>query len=432
VIDASDTGSGKTYCAIAVCNLLKLTPFIVCPKSVIANWKNVCDEFQIKYLGISNYESLKSGKYYTQNYEKVKCPYMDIIPTKYTEKMKIKEEKDEEEIDSQDLSQISKLKKEAPALYKYIEKTKHDYQFYLPKDSLVIFDEAHRCKNWSSQTSNLLIAMNKCDCKIMMLSATLTDKIDCFKPFGIVLNFYKTLPEHLIKYFPIIYDIGDNVIEMDRIEGVVFSELLVSKSLTEKQLVSLLDTINNIYSDIDAKNNNNIYLNYASKIETRFRNYENDYKKLPNSDKIFQYILAQIKNYEDEKRGVYSSVIHGDPVFSNIILTENNDIKLFDPRGKLGNILTNEGDICYDFSKILQSLYGYDFIIMGKEIDDSYLKSLRNVFYGWIKDKYESIDINDLQIISASLILSLIPLHKTENHLKFFYLIDNINLKKYF
>ena len=34
----------------------------------------------------------KSGKYYTQNYEKVKCPYMDIIPTKYTEKMKIKEE----------------------------------------------------------------------------------------------------------------------------------------------------------------------------------------------------------------------------------------------------------------------------------------------------------------------------------------------------
>ena len=196
VIDASDTGSGKTYCAIAVCNLLKLTPFIVCPKSVIANWKNVCDEFQIKYLGISNYESLKSGKYYTQNYEKVKCPYMDIIPTKYTEKMKIKEEKDEEEIDSQDLSQISKLKKEAPSLYKYIEKTKHDYQFYLPKDSLVIFDEAHRCKNWSSQTSNLLIAMNKCDCKIMMLSATLTDKIDCFKPFGIVLNFYKTLDSY--------------------------------------------------------------------------------------------------------------------------------------------------------------------------------------------------------------------------------------------
>lgn len=37
VIDASDTGTGKTYCAIATCALLKLTPFIICPKSVIAN-----------------------------------------------------------------------------------------------------------------------------------------------------------------------------------------------------------------------------------------------------------------------------------------------------------------------------------------------------------------------------------------------------------
>ena len=79
VIDASDTGTGKTYCAIALCSLLKLTPFIVCPKSVIANWVSVCKEFNLPYLGISNYESLKSGNYYTENYEKVKCPYMDIM-----------------------------------------------------------------------------------------------------------------------------------------------------------------------------------------------------------------------------------------------------------------------------------------------------------------------------------------------------------------
>lgn len=69
--------------------------------------------------------------------------------------------------------------------------TTKNYNFYLPNDTLVIFDEAHRCKNWSSQTSLLLLAMNKCECKIMMLSATLTDKIQCFKPFGIILGFYK-------------------------------------------------------------------------------------------------------------------------------------------------------------------------------------------------------------------------------------------------
>lgn len=67
VIDASDTGTGKTYCAIATCALLKLTPFIICPKSVISNWVNVCREFEVPYLGVSNYEMLKGGNYYTEN-----------------------------------------------------------------------------------------------------------------------------------------------------------------------------------------------------------------------------------------------------------------------------------------------------------------------------------------------------------------------------
>ena len=35
VLDASDTGTGKTYCAIAACSILKLSPIIICPKSVI-------------------------------------------------------------------------------------------------------------------------------------------------------------------------------------------------------------------------------------------------------------------------------------------------------------------------------------------------------------------------------------------------------------
>jgi len=215
VIDASDTGTGKTYCAIAVCSLLKLTPLIICPKSVIPNWVSVCNEFGVKYLGISNYEMLKNGNYYigniykkissselikssdfikfgTENYEKVKCPYMDIESIEVTTKIEVEDNKKEINIDGQDISQPLKLKKE-PETVKYIKKRKHEYKFYLPKDTLVIFDEAHRCKNWSSQSSSLLIAISKCDCKIMMLSATLTDKIDCFKPFGIVLDFYKVL-----------------------------------------------------------------------------------------------------------------------------------------------------------------------------------------------------------------------------------------------
>lgn len=192
VIDASDTGTGKTYCAIAVCALLNLKPFIICPKSVISNWVNVCNEFGVSYLGISNYEMLKGGKYYTENYENVKCPYMDIVATPINDKIIIKEKEEETKIDKQDIDKKIN-KKDIDKKKNFIQQYKKTYNFYLPSDTLIVFDEAHRCKNWSSQISSLLVSMSNSNNKIMMLSATLTDKVDCFKPFGIVLGLYKSL-----------------------------------------------------------------------------------------------------------------------------------------------------------------------------------------------------------------------------------------------
>ena len=193
VIDASDTGTGKTYCAIATCALLNLTPFIICPKSVISNWVNVCKEFGVSYLGVSNYEMLKGGKYYTENYENVKCPYMDIEVQEITNEVIKKYDETKKIIDKQDVKKPTDNTKKLENNINNITKYKSTYKFYLPTNTLVIFDEAHRCKNWSSQTSSLLVSLSKSNAKIMMLSATLTDKVDCFKPFGIVLGFYKDL-----------------------------------------------------------------------------------------------------------------------------------------------------------------------------------------------------------------------------------------------
>ena len=60
VVDASDTGTGKTYTAIGVAKMLKCRPFIICPKSVISNWIQVCKYFDCEILGIANYEMLKN------------------------------------------------------------------------------------------------------------------------------------------------------------------------------------------------------------------------------------------------------------------------------------------------------------------------------------------------------------------------------------
>lgn len=153
VLDASDTGTGKTYVSISLCRDLELEPFIICPKSVIPNWVSVARKFNVKLFGISNYESIKNAKYWTENYEKVECPYM-------------------------------------------FENPDHTYEFVLPPNVVVIFDEAHRCKNYKSDTSRLLRSIAKSKNKILLLSATITDKLNCFKPFGEVFGFYSDSSEY--------------------------------------------------------------------------------------------------------------------------------------------------------------------------------------------------------------------------------------------
>jgi SNF2 family DNA or RNA helicase len=152
-IDASDTGTGKTYCTVALCKLLNLSPLIICPKSVINTWNEVCGIFGVKLFGIANYEMLKSGKYYTENLELTTCPYFDKI--------------------------------------KVNEKT--DFIFQLPENVMIIFDEAHRCKNYKTSTSKILLSAHKTQNKIILLSATISDKIECFKPFGVVFGLYNKL-----------------------------------------------------------------------------------------------------------------------------------------------------------------------------------------------------------------------------------------------
>ena len=51
-------------------------------------------------------------------------------------------------------------------------------------------------------------------------------------------------------------------------------------------------------------------------------------------------------------------------MFSNVLLTDESTVKLIDMRGALGDVLTTQGDVTYDLSKVYQSLCGYDHIIL--------------------------------------------------------------------
>lgn len=61
-LDASDTGVGKTYVAVAAAKAMGIPVGIVCPKSVIPSWKRVCQEAGLEPAFIHNYELITRGR----------------------------------------------------------------------------------------------------------------------------------------------------------------------------------------------------------------------------------------------------------------------------------------------------------------------------------------------------------------------------------
>ena len=222
-LDASDTGTGKTYTSIAACLSMNLKPLIICPKSVITSWKNVLSHFNASYYGISNYESMHNCKMFTQNSNgKVNCPYLKRIEIIKKNKKKdiekdidkdieenIDPEKEKEEKRKQYVNRYKEMymkehEKKLNKFKKIMEKNSDhpvpdeemEYTFgwqNLPDDIVIIFDEAHRCKNHKTLNSILLYTLAKTSAKIIMLSATVADTDDNFILAGFVLGLYKNI-----------------------------------------------------------------------------------------------------------------------------------------------------------------------------------------------------------------------------------------------
>ena len=78
ILEWLDTGTGKTYTAITLCKNLGFEPFIICPKTLINHWINICRIFDVVSIGIPNYEIIKTGYMYDMNMRLIKCNFLDI------------------------------------------------------------------------------------------------------------------------------------------------------------------------------------------------------------------------------------------------------------------------------------------------------------------------------------------------------------------
>ena len=147
-IDGSDTGAGKTFVACAVARELKMKIVVVCPKSVKESWRRViCNHFRMEnqLVGITNYEQLRSGK------------------------------------------------KDSPIASYVTNKTTHHEKFVwkISKDTLIIWDESQKLKNWKTQNSKTCIEAFKQEFKMLFCSATNATNPLELRTVGSVLKLFK-------------------------------------------------------------------------------------------------------------------------------------------------------------------------------------------------------------------------------------------------
>lgn len=233
--------------------------------------------------------------------------------------------------------------------------------------------------------------------------------------------YYENIPSEFKYLFPSILESGEDYIKLEKIHGIPISFLNVNNTLTEKILLKILYEFYHLHQNSIEIENINIYSNYYDKVLNRIKSY--DFSSYENFETTSSKILEFLRSYEDNKSGRFG-IIHGDPVFTNILIDTKDNLKMIDMRGKIGNVLTIYGDIFYDYAKIYQSLIGYDHILMGKEIDTEFLNKNIEVFDNFIIQHYGVENLINIKNITNSLLLSLIPLHDNDKCIKYYNLIN--------
>lgn len=144
-IDGSDTGVGKTYTACAVAREMNYKIFVVCPKAVKESWRRVIyDHFDMgsECVGIENYEILKNGN-------------TDFLKNKINRK-----------------------------------NYRREYNWKIPKKTLIIWDEAQKLKNHKTQNSKMCMSAFNDGYKMLFCSATLATNPIELKTVGRCLQLF--------------------------------------------------------------------------------------------------------------------------------------------------------------------------------------------------------------------------------------------------
>jgi len=216
---------------------------------------------------------------------------------------------------------------------------------------------------------------------------------------------YDNMPEEVKNMFPSIISATDNIIEMEKIRGINYSYLYTHGGLQEGEIDLLLTALKKIHKSSQNEEEIDYHQNYGDKMSRRYFDNLDLYNKILGTSPLFLEISKRMEDYKKSGE-VKIGVIHGDPVFTNVFLTETG-LKFIDPRGKIGEEFSIFGDVYYDFAKVYQSIIGYDFILNDLDFSFEYQEKIRTRF----ESNFSEAEIRIIKDIAASLLFSLIPLH---------------------
>lgn len=137
-LNGSETGTGKTLCAIEVAR--RIAPpcvVVVCPKIVIPAWQKAFQEQGVTFFKIINYEKLRTGKTELGSW------------------------------------------------------VRGQFVWKLPGGSLVIWDEVHRAQGAFTKNSKMLIGAKLCGLRNLALSATAAEDPTELRALGYLLGLHK-------------------------------------------------------------------------------------------------------------------------------------------------------------------------------------------------------------------------------------------------
>ena len=164
--DLSETGCGKTYVAAWVAKQLRVPITVICPKAMITPWQRVLKSFGI------NTHSVNKGK--AEKYEGAFTNYV----VNYEQLVRGTRCNNMVEYDRNRFTSRNVFEKDNGITVK------------LPKRSLIILDEAHKCKGSNSLNSSLLITFKNQGYKVLLMSATAATMPPEMRAFGFATNLH--------------------------------------------------------------------------------------------------------------------------------------------------------------------------------------------------------------------------------------------------